>query len=193
MNFNVGESWAGSEFQVWLQVAALLQIVFVAVAGVDAGWFHFYKYKLHLRAASAREHLLHTLNSLLFPSTILGVFVLNVRGALLWGVVSCYVLTFAIELLDVWEEKRSRPADGGLEPLESVLHFGMGLLRASVLGIFVATRSVDDFGSLLPLVKDSSLIPFWVRVMGLSMIVASVPMAFLHIVTLIRTPFWRLA
>ena len=123
---------------------------------------------------------------MLFPATILGVFVIPAQGALLWGVLTCYFVTFVIEVMDVWEEKRSRAGDGGLDPLESVLHFLMGLLRATVLGIFIASQSPSFFSLNAPMQGDVASIPFWVRIMGLTMIVASLPMALLHLVTYLR-------
>jgi hypothetical protein len=172
----------------WIQVAALVQILFVLTAAADAGWFHFYKYRLHLRPASHKEHLLHTLNALLFPATVYGVFVSNAFGIWLWFVVFSYLATFAIELMDVWAEKRSRAQDGGLEPLESVLHFGMALLRSFVLGIFLATKQRAEFFEIPNSALQHVVPPLWVQTMGMCIIITSIPMALVHVFTYFYTP-----
>jgi undecaprenyl pyrophosphate phosphatase UppP len=159
-------------FQLGIQLAALMQLLFVAVATWDAVYFHFYRFQLHLRVRSKTEHFLHTMNAILFPATVVGFFVYDVRGVLLAATVLAYLVVFGIELWDVAEEHNSRKDLGGLPPTESVLHFAMGLLRAAVLGLVVALKLA------FPTPQE---LPHWVVVMGATMALAGIPMAAVHV------------
>jgi hypothetical protein len=161
----------------WIQVATIIQILFLAVAAFDALYFHFYKYKLHILKIAKKEQVLHTLNSILFPFTIAGFFVFQATGIYFGITLAAYFMTFAIEIFDVATEKQSRIPFGGLSALEGVLHFSMALLRALVLGIVIVAQTSEE--------RTPSL-PSWVQTAGILMTIGSIPMIVLHLVGVSR-------
>jgi len=168
----------------FVPVAAVLQMVFTAFAAVDALYFHAWHYKLHARADTRSEHLLHTANACLFPFTVWFLFCTNAGGAFLWVGVAAIVATYAVEFTDVALERRTRVAFGGLGAVEGVMHFGMGVLRALAFAFVLAGKPVEAFLLSSPNVLPVAY-PDWVLWMGRVMFGAAVPMALMHIGLLI--------
>jgi hypothetical protein len=165
---------------VFVPLSAIVQMVFTAFAAVDALYFHYWKLRLHARADTFREHLLHTVNACLFPFTIAFLYCANTGGAALWVGVGATLLTFAAEFVDVGHEKTSRRAFGGVSAVEGVMHFGMGVARATAFALLIASKPVEAFSFSAPWVLASPY-PDWVIWMGRTMLAASLPMAILHV------------
>ena len=176
--------------EVLIGFAAVVQIAFIFFASFDALYYHFYKFKLHLRSSTTTEHQLHTANALLFPVTIYFLFCGNFTGVALWLGIGAVAVTFGIELFDVFTEKTSRIEFGGLPAFEGVLHFLMGVLRALAFGVVLGTKHPQDFmlanvglGKFWGIFIAQSAAPYpaWVVTMGFIMFLASLPMAALHV------------
>jgi len=123
-----------------LQISTILLITFTFIAFADGIVLHLWKYRLHLRPESRREHLLHTANALLFPFSVLPLFSFEAGGAVLWGSAALFALTMAIEFTDVASERDSRAALGGLTTFEYSLHFAMIGLRSAYTALACGSR-----------------------------------------------------
>jgi hypothetical protein len=159
-------------------LACVLLYLFLAVASADGFYFHLWKYRLHARPESAREHLLHTINSCLFVPQVFLLFCARAQGAWLVVAVASVVATLAVELLDVFEERPSRRALGGLTSTEYASHFLMSGLRMGAVCALLGSRSMDDLSAPAALAG----VPWWVAVVGWSTLIPGVLVALLHVV-----------
>lgn len=126
-------------------LACVLLACFLSIACIDGLYLHLFKFKLYAREESKKEHLLHTLNTCLFPWTIYFVFLTEFKGLFLWFGVLLTVASYIIEFVDVFEEDKSRKWMGGLPNYEYALHFATGLLRASYTTLILASKPVADW------------------------------------------------
>lgn len=114
-----------------LNISCFIMLIFSLIAAFDGLYFHLYKYRLYERKSSQKEHVLHTINSFIFPFSIFLLFVINSSGLLLWLIVLLIIITLVVEFLDVFEERQSRMSLGGLTSTEYATHFSMSMLRAT--------------------------------------------------------------
>ena len=126
-------------------LAACLLVLFSIIASTDGFYFHIYRYRLHTRPASYREHLLHTINVCLFVPQVLLMFCVRPTGVWLWATVVLAVVILAVEISDVFAEDDSRRDLGGLKPPEYVMHFLMSGLRMGFLCAFYVARPPSDY------------------------------------------------
>ena len=176
-----------------VQMSGFLLLAFTAIASLDGLYLHLYKFKLYRHPQSLFEHKLHTLNAVLFPGSVFCLFTSWGVGLVLWAGVVLTLLTFAIELRDVWCEPESRAWQGGLTGFESFLHFAMGLLRCAFSCFILASRSSAawnmnavnaDFAnasSSNPWAVALNL-PQWLEVAALAIVASGIGIAILHIV-----------
>src|SRR5262245_30838609 len=104
-------------------LACVLLYLFLAVASTDGFYFHLWKYRLHARPESAWEHQLHTINACLFVPQVFLLFCVRAQGVWLLLAVGSVLATLAVEMVDLYEERRSRRALGGLASSEYAAHF----------------------------------------------------------------------
>jgi len=159
--------------------AVIFLLIFTLVATVDGLYFHLYKYRLYAHKESIYEHHLHTINSFLFPFTVLLLFVVNSSGWLLWLAIFLTVLTLIVEFLDVFEERRSRKKFGGLTSLEYSMHFAMSGLRATYTTLILASKPFAAWSLYSSLVL---YMPYaiWMKVIGISIMTLGFPIFFIH-------------
>lgn len=124
-------------------LSLFLLVVFALLSAIDGLYFHLWKYRLHARAESRREHLLHTLRSLLFPAIVLALYAQPSAGIILWIGVGLVVLDAGVEFWDVWIERDSRVAWGGLSSAEYLLHVLLTILRTASLALNLAARPIE--------------------------------------------------
>lgn len=160
--------------------ALVLLVVFTLIASFDGFWFHLYVYRLHERPECRREHLLHTVNAVLFPLTLLPLFLAEASGAWLWFTVLVHLAVVAVELVDVLIEPTSRADLGGLTGSEAALHFLMSGLRWAYVALMFAAVPFERWSAPTaltfrsPLSGIESFVPWAVAIVG-------VPIALLHV------------
>ncbi len=160
--------------------ATIFLILFTLVATIDGIYFHLYKYRLFARKESLKEHHLHTINSALFPITIVLLFVINSSGFLLWLSVLLTIVTLVIEFLDVFEENSSRKSLGGLTSLEYSMHFAMSGIRATYTTLILADKPFWAWSLSSPWFLESPHEALFIRIIGLCVTVLGVPVFILH-------------
>lgn len=158
-------------------VAAVLLVVFSAVASTDSLYFHTYKYRLHTRPASRREHFYHTANICLFVPQVILMFCVRPAGLWLGAAAALCAATFGVEMLDVLCERDSRRDLGGLIPAEYAMHFLMSALRAGFIFTFFAGFQLVDFAAPAALAP----VPLWCAAVGWTMAVPGFLVAALHL------------
>lgn len=126
-------------------LACAFLMIFLNIASFDGLYLHLYKFKLHAREDSQREHLLHSINTLLFPWSIYFIFLDQFKGFYLWFGILLTALSFTIEFFDVFEEKRSREKIGGLANYEYAMHMAMGCLRGAYTSMILIARPASDW------------------------------------------------
>jgi hypothetical protein len=157
-------------------VACLLG--FTTIASIDGLYFHLYRYRLYRRAASRYEHLLHTINAVLFVPLLLLCFCLQPLGLWRWLALALFLFTLCIEILDVRCEAASRRDLGGLTTTEYLMHFLMSGLRAgSMLPLLSAGALAQWWPSHTALVAR----PLWLLILGMSVAIPGVFIAALHV------------
>ncbi len=123
-----------------LTASTLLLLGFAALSMVDGVYLHLWRYRLWARAASRREHWLHTARALLFAPIVLLVFASPTAGTALWAGVTLLAVDQVFEVLDVLEERRSRAGIGGLGSGEYLVHAMLVTLRAAAIALALAHR-----------------------------------------------------
>nr|BFD30388.1 hypothetical protein GTC16762_00060 [Pigmentibacter ruber] len=126
-------------------LSCLFLLIYLIIAVIDGFYFHIYKYKLYARDESKKEHLLHTLNAILFPWSILFVFCNKFQGLFLYFGILLLILSLIIEFFDVYEESKSRKSLGGLTNNEYAMHFSLSALRATYSSLILVSRPIADW------------------------------------------------
>jgi hypothetical protein len=71
---------------------------------VDGLYLHLWRYRLHARPESRKEHWLHTFRSLLFPGILATLFLVPPYGVVLWLGLALLAVDQVVEILDVSSE-----------------------------------------------------------------------------------------
>ena len=162
-----------------LEAAGFLFVLFTLIASIDAFYFHFHKFRLHLNPRCRREHQLHTWNACLLPFGAGPLLLGEAGGLVLWISIFANLLTFGIESLDVLGEKKSRETLGGLPPAEYWMHFTMSGLRWGWVALAVAdipaTRWLGPAFWRLP--SDWNSTSFLIA----AILIGSIPVALFHL------------
>lgn len=132
-----------------------LLVVFVLLAAVDGVYLHLWRFRLHEREGSKREHRLHTARAVLFPITVVLVFTGEVQGFALWAGVVLVLVDSGFAALDVWEEASSRGFQGGLPRAEFRLHVVLTVLHVAATAAVLASRPAEAWAFDAPLVAPS--------------------------------------
>lgn len=130
--------------------STLLLLAFVHLSVVDGLYLHLWRYRLHARAESQREHWLHTARAVLFPPILAALFLAPPRGAVLWLGLALVALDQGVELLDTFSERDSRAALGGLGSFEYSLHGVLTTLRAGALALALAAVPPEAWSPWAP-------------------------------------------
>lgn len=169
-------------------LSLFLLVVFALLSAIDGLYFHLWKCRLHARPESRREHLLHTFRSLFFPAIVLTLYAQPSAGFILWVGVGLVVLDAGVEFWDVWIERDSREAWGGLSSAEYLLHVLLTILRTASLALNLVARPIEAWYWSTPgLVAGSNaaLADFVTR----SILPGAIGVALLHLWLLLpRTP-----
>lgn len=125
-------------------LAAWCALAYVSLGAFDALWLHLWRYRLHHTAP--REHLLHTLRTLLMPPVILFVAGPG-AGAWLWFGVACAAADLVLVAWDAAAEHTTRRFQGGLPAGEAALHTVLQAMHAVVLVVGLAAKPVSAWTS----------------------------------------------
>lgn len=159
-------------------ISVLCLLAFTTIAGVDGLYFHLYRYRLHERAASRTEHLLHTLNVILFVPLTALLYCVEPLGLWRWLVLALFGLSVGIEILDVRCEEASRRELGGLTNNEYLMHFLMsGLRGGAVLPILTAGSAAQWSLAATELARR----PLWLILTGAWIAGPGILIAALHV------------
>jgi len=164
---------------------AILFCAFAAVGMVDGAYFHIWKYKLHARVESRKEHVTHTLNAILFPPIVYLLLYRDCGGIALWAAALLVVVDVAIESWDVLIERASRAAIGGLSSVEYWIHTMAITLRIGGIGVLLAAHPTYAWRFDAPATLAGEP-PALVRVVALVLIAGASVTAVQH-VWLLRT------
>jgi hypothetical protein len=110
------------------------------IGTADIFYYHFYRFQLHERSECFREHLLHTVNVLLMPLVVAGLYVCRTGGLVLWLATAAALFQVIILLSDVLEEQASRAPFGGLPRPEYFIHIVVCMMHAASLALILGER-----------------------------------------------------
>lgn len=143
-----------------LVVPSFLLMVVVSVLGlVDGFYFHIWKFRLHERPQSRREHVIHSIRMTLVIPAVYGLFVAPATGVLLWGVAAVVAADFFVMLWDLFEESASRRDLGGIPRAEYIIHVVATGLHASSCALGLASRPLGAWtGELVAVELPASVV-----------------------------------
>ncbi|WP_141619443.1 hypothetical protein [Myxococcus sp. AB036A] len=118
--------------------STILLLLFALASAVDGVYLHLWRYRLHARPESQREHWLHTARALLFPPILATLFLAPPQGAVLWVGLALVATDQVVELFDTFSERDSRAGIGGLSSFEYSLHVVLTTLRVGALALALA-------------------------------------------------------
>ncbi|MCE9668478.1 SRPBCC family protein [Myxococcus stipitatus] len=111
-----------------MTVAFYLLLVIGLLGAFDVVYFHGVRGRLMERPECRREVLWHTARHLVYALQFLWVANLRPQGGALAALALLYALDVFIAFADVWEERRSRAALGGVFPAEYLMHVLLSVL-----------------------------------------------------------------
>jgi hypothetical protein len=124
-------------------VSAALLVGFAILSFVDGVYLHLYKFRLHARATSRAEHLVHSARALLFVPTLLLVLSGTSSGALLWLGVAVVAADAAVTVADVVLERGSRGFQGGVPGYETALHVVLTAFHGGAIALSLWARPAE--------------------------------------------------
>jgi len=154
--------------------------LFAAVGAYDGLYLHLWKYRLHARDETRREHAVHTAVAFLSVPVIGLLFARNVGGWALWTAVFFVVASFAVEMMDVLEENDSRASLGGLSREEYAAHVLAITARVAALALALAAKPAAAWSLSSPVVLEAAY-PAWVTFVGEQVLVGNVLVGALHL------------
>ncbi|MEL6346251.1 MAG: hypothetical protein AAFV53_24280 [Myxococcota bacterium] len=154
------------------------------LAAIDGLYLHLWRYRLHARPASRREHLWHTLRAVLFPAVVGTLFLAPVGGPLLWLGAALFVADMVILMADVLEEPGSRSDIGGLSGPEYALHVVLTVFHVAAFVLLFAARPLGAWSISAPLVV-AAVWPPMVHTIALNLLPGAVVVALVHILLLV--------
>jgi hypothetical protein len=170
-----------------LDASAVALAVFVPLAAVDGIYLHLWKFRLHARPESRREHALHTLHAVLFVFLLAYLYSGDTAGLPLWAGTAAALANLWIMAADIREERTSRRFQGGLPRLELRLH--VVLIALQVLGtvLSLAARPAGAWAlGAVPTAAQAAAAET-ARALALQgLLPGSVVLALLHVVLLVR-------
>lgn len=163
-------------------VSIILLALFSFLSFFDGVYYHLVKYKLQENKDSKKEHLTHTLRAILFIPIVLFIFYWKTTGWMLWIGLFFVVCDFIVEAIDVFEERKSRIALGGLSSGEYFLHIVLTTLRVSSLSFALAARPLIAYSHRIELAHVST----WHEQLVFQLIPGAIVVATLHLVLIVR-------
>ncbi len=161
-----------------LPISLGLMSVAGAIGAIDALYFHLQKYALFARAASKREHLVHTLRGVLLPLALwLGYASPRTTATLMvFGLVE--LADFALVVWDVSIEHASRRELGALSRGEYLVHVVATTLHSGAIALALASWPAEAW--LLEPFAETTPQP-WVAMLARLATFGAIAIALLHV------------
>ncbi|TGN09363.1 hypothetical protein [Leptospira ilyithenensis] len=120
-----------------LNMIAILIVIYAMFGFFDAIILHLWKFQLYKFRETRKEHILHTVRSILFPIIILGMLVFQLQGIFLYLFLAIVVFDLLFQAWDMWIEREARQRFEGLSSLEYTIHGILISLHSVFLTLFV--------------------------------------------------------
>jgi hypothetical protein len=159
--------------------SAVALAAFLGLAAIDGLYLHIWRYRLHAREASRREHRLHTLTAILFAATLPGIFLWETAGLALWAGVALIAADLAASVVDMLSERDSRADLGGLSSFEYVLHMLIMSARGAALALALGGRPASAWAFDAPLVIGT--LPSLAAVVAWQVLPGALVLSVLHV------------
>jgi hypothetical protein len=171
------------------QLAAVCLALFCVLGVFDGVYFHLIRFRLHARAESRTEHLIHTVRAFVFVPIAILFFAFDARGRLLLLGLVVVAIDLVLEVVDILIERRSREGIGGISSAESAVHVFASSFRMAALAFVLSAKPVGDFSP----VAASSLVPTpdYLHVLGLGFSVSTFAGGVFSVIAM-RRPGFRL-
>lgn len=158
--------------------AAVLLLSYGLLAGADGLYLHIWKYQLHERPESYKEHLAHTARALVFLPIVLLMYLQPPAGPTLWVAAGLIAVDLVLAVGDVLEEPGSRASLGGLSRGEYLIHVLASLAHASGLALILAAQPLSAWSDAA---AAGPAYPALARFIAINVIPGSVLVALLHV------------
>lgn len=151
-----------------MSTAFFLLLVVGHLGAFDVLYFHWWKCRLADRPECRREVLWHTARHLIYGLQFVWVANLRFHGAALVALAVLYAADVFVAWADVWEERDSRKAQGGLPRGEYFMHIVLSVLVGGYMMAVVAACWPDR---ALPaaVVVDPPAVPLVLRALMTAM------------------------
>jgi hypothetical protein len=119
--------------------------LFCVLGVFDGLYFHMLRFKLHARAESRTEHLIHTVRAFVFVPIAILFFAYDTKGPALLAGLFIVVADLGLEIVDILIEKKSRETIGGISSAESAIHVFASSFRMAALAFVMSEKPLSDF------------------------------------------------
>lgn len=151
-----------------MSTAFYLLLLVGHLGAFDVIYFHWWKCRLSERPECRREVLWHTARHLIYGLQFVWVANLRFHGAALIGLVVLYAADVFVAWADVWEERDSRRAQGGLPRGEYLMHIVLSVLVGGYM-MAVAAACWPDRALPAAVVVDPPAVPVLLRALMTTM------------------------
>jgi hypothetical protein len=136
----------------------VLMLAIAPIAAIDILYFHIYEFRLYRVPSARKEMLAHVARGLLVPAGALVLASFEPHGSWFWVIGLLTIADFAVDLVDVYLEPKSRAPLGGLPPLEYMIH----IVGAFAAGAITVAYFVQGWsGRALPTALVDTTLPSW--------------------------------
>ncbi|OHT87161.1 hypothetical protein [Mycobacterium syngnathidarum] len=163
-----------------ITLATALLVLSTVTGGIDVVLVHLVLLRLHASDTTFYEHQLHTLHAAFAVASVFLLFFFNFGGILLWLTVALVVVWFGVEVLDMFAEKNSRAAAGGLPSYEYVLHILTSGLRFAFVALVLAAKPLVAWNPGTSVLLHPPMPP-WVRLVAAAVTLGGIGVVALHI------------
>ncbi len=125
--------------EILFQFSIIALTLFMILAFYDGVYLHLWKYQLFNQEASLFEHKVHTIRSILFPTTAWLLFVCSDKFCFIFGMI-LMLLDLLILSIDAYVEADSRSFMGGLPRWEYIIHLFANSLHFTSFILIILTR-----------------------------------------------------
>ena len=135
--------------------------LFLVLGSIDGIYFHLIKYKLHLHSESRLEHIVHTTRGITLGLITYLIMSHSLHSnpeftTALYLAAGLIVCDLALEVVDIYIEKKSRQNLGGVSSHEMVIHVFASSFRMVAIVLLMLVAYSRGFSP--PLVLTGSLI-----------------------------------
>lgn len=131
---------------ILLNSIAILVAIYAVLGFSDAILLHLWKYQLYKNKDTRKEHLLHSIRTIIFPIVVFGLLVFQLEGFYLYGFLLILIFDLGFQIWDMWIEKEARSRFGGLSSLEYTIHGLLIFIHSAFLVLYIVNIiQMDQF------------------------------------------------